>query len=86
MLLVFTLLFKSLIPDVDVTIGDYKPEPEITEEAKTAVDGRLSMIQNEDQGRDFSQIMEDTEKLKTYDAPQMTSALNVKTSGKTIYL
>ena len=29
-------------------------------------------------------VRKDTEKLKTYDAPQMTSALNVKTSGKTM--
>ena len=62
MLLIFTLLFKSFIPNVDVTIGDYQPEPEITEETKNSVDGRLSMIQNEDQGRDFSDIIADAEK------------------------
>lgn len=82
MLLIFTLLFKSFIPNVDVTIGDYQPEPEITEEAKNSVDGRLSMIQNEDQGRDFSDIIADAErreKVIHQEPTTITNSSNVQT-------
>lgn len=61
MLIIFTFVFKSFTPDVDVSIGDYKPEPEINEEIKVAVDNRLSIIQNEDQGKSFADIMEKAE-------------------------
>lgn len=67
MLLFFTFLIKSFSPTVDTSIGDYK-EPTATEdelEQKKIVDNRLEMIQNEDQGKNFSDIMaraEDTQK------------------------
>ncbi len=59
MLLVFTFLIKSFSPTVDTSIGDYQAENEIDiqEEAKNSVDNRLSMIQNEDQGKNFSDLM-----------------------------
>ena len=58
MLLVFTFLIKSFSPSVDVSIGDYQDEPaETAEETKNPVDDRLAMIQNEDQGRNFSDLM-----------------------------
>ena len=82
MLLVFTLLFKSFIPNVDVTIGDYQPEPEITEETKNSVDGRLSMIQSEDQGQDFSDIIADAErreKVVHQEPTTITNSDNVQT-------
>lgn len=56
MLLVFTFLIKSFSPNVDVSIGDQQ-DIEFSEEKKNAVDDRLAMIQNEDQGRSFSDLM-----------------------------
>lgn len=65
MLLVFTFLIKSLSPSVDTSIGEYQQEMDSPEGSKKIVDDRLSMIQSEDQGRDFSDLVshpEDTEK------------------------
>lgn len=63
MLLVFTFLIKSFSPSVDVSIGDYKEESIVdnSEEIKKAVDSRLSMIQDEDQGKNFSELMKQAE-------------------------
>ncbi len=58
MLLIFTFLIKSFSPSVDVSIGDYQDEAiETADETKNPVDNRLAMIQNEDQGRNFSELM-----------------------------
>ncbi len=57
MLLVFTFLIKSLSPSVDTSIGEYQQEVEYPEDSKKIVDDRLSVIQNEDQGRDFSDLV-----------------------------
>lgn len=58
MLLVFTFLIKSFSPSVDTSIGDYQqPVEDNAEEIKKIVDNRLEMIQNEDQGRNFSDLM-----------------------------
>ena len=59
MLLVFTFLIKSFSPTVDTSIGDYQDNEEIstTEEVKNNLDNRLELIQNEDQGRSFSELM-----------------------------
>ena len=58
MLIVFTFLIKSFSPTVDTSIGDYKDNSDFQqEEATNNVDDRLSMIQNEDQGRSFSDLM-----------------------------
>lgn len=57
MLLVFTFLIKSFSPSVDVSIGDYQQDTEDTADALKNVDGRLSMIQDEDQGRSFTDLM-----------------------------
>lgn len=69
MLLVFTFIIKSFSPSVDTSIGDYQQEPEVEtpEEPKKIVDDRLSMIQSEDQGRSFSELMakpDDTAEVK----------------------
>ena len=67
MLLFFTFLIKSFSPTVDTSIGDYK-EPSATEdelEQKKIVDNRLEMIQNEDQGKNFSDIMARAENTQT---------------------
>lgn len=59
MLLVFTFVIKSFSPSVDTSIGDYQQETDIDtqDEPKKIVDDRLSMIQNEDQGKSFSELM-----------------------------
>lgn len=58
MLIVFTFLIKSFSPTVDTSIGDYQ-DNSVNQQEETAknVDDRLSMIQNEDQGRSFSDLM-----------------------------
>lgn len=67
MLLVFTFLIKSFSPSVDVSIGDYQQETEDSTESSKNVDGRLTMIQDEDQGRSFTDLMK-----KADDAPKDT--------------
>lgn len=64
MLLVFTFIIKSFSPSVDTSIGDYKQETEIDlpDEIKK-VDGRLAMIQDEDQGRNFKDLMKKAEDI-----------------------
>ena len=66
MLIVFTFLIKSFSPTVDTSIGDYQ-DNSVNQQEETAknVDDRLSMIQNEDQGRSFSDLMS-----KPDDVPQ----------------
>ena len=63
MLLFFTFLIKSFSPSVDVSIGDSNQgvEVEIPEDIKKNVDNRLAMIQDEDQGRSFSEMMKQAE-------------------------
>ena len=63
MLLVFTFIIKSFSPTVDVSIGEYSQEENLdsTEEIKKRVDGRLAIIQEEDQGRNFSELMRNAE-------------------------
>lgn len=66
MLIVFTFLIKSFSPTVDTSIGDYQDNLDNQqEETAKNVDDRLSMIQNEDQGRSFSDLM-----AKPDDVPQ----------------
>ena len=60
MLLVFTFLIKSFSPTVDTSIGDYKSEEQLDEnynDKVVNVDNRLESIQNEDQGKNFSELM-----------------------------
>jgi cell division protein FtsN len=72
MLLVFTFLIKSFSPTVDVSIGDYKQETEIEniDEVKKKVDNRLAMIQDEDQGKNFSEMIK---KAEDYEETQIVS-------------
>ena len=66
MLIVFTFLIKSFSPTVDTSIGDYQDNSaNQQEETAKNVDDRLSMIQSEDQGRSFSDLM-----AKPDDVPQ----------------
>lgn len=66
MLIVFTFLIKSFSPTVDTSIGDYQDNSDNQqEETAKNVDDRLSMIQSEDQGRSFSDLM-----AKPDDVPQ----------------
>lgn len=85
MLLISTYIFKSLIPSVDVSIGDYKQEPEIEAEnileIKTSIDNRLAMIQNEDQGKTFTEMMKNAD-----DSPKKEEKLPAlsKTASKEV--
>lgn len=63
MLLVFTILIKSFTPSVDVSIGDYKKENDISEDAAN-IDRRLAALQDEDQGKSFSDLMSKAEDIK----------------------
>lgn len=90
MLVVFTFVIKSFTPSVDVSIGDYKQETEIdnSEEIKKVVDGRLAMIQEEDQGRNFSDLMKNStdekkEELKNLSTMVPEEETNVTTALQT---
>lgn len=61
MLLVFTVIFKAFSPSVDVSIGDYKSDNE--KEEMSNIDGRLAAIQDEDRGKNFSELMEKADEL-----------------------
>ena len=63
MLLLSTFLINSVAKkmSVDTTIGDYKEPANDELEDKKIVDNRLEIIQNEDQGRNFSDIMKKAE-------------------------
>ena len=81
MLLVFTFIIKSFTPSVDVSIGDYKQEAttDDSEEIKKIVDSRLAMIQEEDQGRNFSELMKNSEneKKEQPELKKLTSSVDV---------
>ena len=66
MLLIFTFIIISFTPSVDVSIGDYKQEVESDniEEIKKVVDSRLTIIKEEDQGKDFSDLMRNAEDIQ----------------------
>lgn len=99
MLLVFTFIIKSFSPSVDVSIGEYKTEPEFdnSEEIKKVVDDRLALIQKEDQGRTFSELIKKTDDenvtdnkqtelkpLSTVESPRLNTELNNNTSSSDI--
>ena len=63
MLLIFTILIKSFSPSVDVSIGDYKQDTDI-EETMVNVDDRLAAIRDEDQGRNFADLMKKAEDVQ----------------------
>lgn len=71
MLLVFTFLIKSFTPSVDVSIGGDRQEVEAdnSEDMKKIVDDRLAMIQDEDQGRNFSDLMKNAEDKNASNQP-----------------
>ena len=82
MLLLFTLLFNyvSKFATVDTSIGDYKEQNVEDIEDKKIIDvSRLEMIQNEDQGRNFSDLMQQS----TEESPRQENAY-VETSEQTV--
>ena len=72
MLIVFTFLIKSFSPTVDTSIGDYQ-DNSANQQEDTAknVDDRLSMIQSEDQGRSFSDLMSKPDDVQQKNDNQM---------------
>lgn len=87
MLLVFTFIIKSFSPSVDVSIGDYKQEAIVdnSEEVKKNVDMRLAMIQEEDQGRNFSELMKNAEdeKNEKVELKKLTSSSDPEEDSET---
>lgn len=77
MLLIFTFLIKSLWPTADTSVGDYKEQSYIEDEAdeqqKKIVDDRLSAIQDEDRGKNFSDIMSKADDIQK-DTPKEEKA------------
>ena len=69
MLLFFTMLIKSFSPTVDVSIGDYKYESDIDnqEEIQKNIDQRLSNIQEEDTGKNFTDLMKNPQDIQERD-------------------
>ena len=80
MLLVFTFIFKSLAPSVDTSIGDYKETSVDIEEPKKIVDDRLQMIQSEDQGKSFSELMSKPDDVVREEQPAVAVEQNVNIS------
>ncbi len=76
MLLVFTVLIKSFSPSVDVSIGDYKQEPDV-EEIAVNIDDRLSSIQDEDRGRSFDDLMKNATDVQPEPASVQNRTTNV---------
>lgn len=90
MLLIFTFLIKSFSPSVDVSIGDYKQEEVLdnSEEMKKIVDSRLAMIQDEDQGRNFTELMKNAEDVPKEEVKPLSKInqknLSVEEAVKTV--
>jgi hypothetical protein len=63
MLLICTMIFNYLskVMTVDTSIGDYKEQQTEIEDKKIVDMNSLEMIQNEDQGRNFSDLMSQPE-------------------------
>ncbi len=80
MLLIMTFLIKSFAPTVDTSIGgDQDQQIEEEFDSKKIVDNRLEMIQNEDQGRNFKDLMANPDDVKTNDN---TEKDNIKINNK----
>jgi cell division protein FtsN len=79
-------LIKSFSPTVDTSIGDYKEPAHLDDEIeqKKIVDNRLEMIQNEDQGKNFSDIMKNAEdNAKSLNLINTENKTNNVTEGQT---
>lgn len=89
MLLIFTFIIKSFSPTVDTTIGEYKQEQDIEiPEEKSRVDNRLAMIQDEDQGKTFSELMkkaEDIQPSKNENEKQEEVVVNQEPAVEPVY-
>ncbi len=83
-LLLATFIIKTFSPTADTSIGDYKePIGDITEETKKIVDNRLEMIQEEDQGRSFSEIMETALKNRNNNIENTNPDIEIDTNKDT---
>ena len=86
MLLIFTFLIKSFSPSVDTSIGDYQQSSLDTqqEENEKVVDDRLSMIQSEDQGKSFTDLMNKAEDVQKDASKQQEQQSSVTDNQKNI--
>ena len=86
MLLIFTFLIKSFSPSVDTSIGDYQQSSldSQQEENEKVVDDRLSMIQSEDQGKSFTDLMNKAEDVQKDASKQQEQQSSVTDNQKNI--
>ena len=87
MLLIFTFLIKSFSPTVDTSIGEYQDEEismDSTDETKKIVDNRLEMIQSEDQGKSFSELMSNPSDVSKQVQPEPVAEDVQKTEENTL--
>lgn len=85
MLLVFTFIIKTFSPSVDVSIGDYKQEPQFEtqeniEELKNTIDNRLTMIQKEDQGRIYNEENKENTDKKEETLKKLSTSVDEESS------
>ena len=76
MLLIMTMLIKSFAPTVDTSVGGEVNESSIVDDKKN-VDGSLEMIQNEDRGKDFADLMSKAEDVPR-EEPKKLSQTDIK--------
>lgn len=79
-LLVFTFLIKSFWPTVDTSVGDYQDQTIDYEQddVKKVDNNRLEMIQQEDQGRSFTELMSKPEDIQRDSTAAIDSDSKVK--------
>ncbi len=85
--LIFTFLIKSFSPTVDTSIGEYQDEEismDSTDETKKIVDNRLEMIQSEDQGKSFSELMSNPSDVSKQVQPEPVAEDVQKTEENTL--
>lgn len=84
MLLIFTFLIKSFSPTVDTSIGGEQDQAQLEDmEDKKIVDNRLEMIQNEDQGKNFSDLMSKATDINKNDNAQSNDNSKIKSIADT---
>ena len=85
MLLLCTFIINSVAKkmSVDTSIGDYKEQKLDDFENKNIVDNRLAMIQNEDQSRTFTDLMQNpSDEKKNPDTTQESSNITLEQNSQ----
>ena len=84
MLLLCTFVINSIAKkmSVDTSIGDYKEQSMEDFENKNIVDNRLAIIQNEDQDRSFSDLMQNPDDEKKNNSNDSTGDFQIAQDSK----